>query len=190
MSFLTYITSDLYQARVLTKYQKLKVMQFLYYFLRSRTCRIQTFIRLRSRGKFLSYIAKKYLDRYFIEIGANTVIGKFFWLPHPRCIIIADSVIIGEHVHVAQYVTIGGNFKKNKRQGNGDIQKLPIIGNRVMIHPSAVIGGPVTIHSDIIIGANAVITKDIPSNSMAFGLNKIASKKIRIPCKGGEFEQL
>jgi len=137
-----------------------------------------------------SFIAKIYLDRFFIEIGPKTQIGKYFWMPHPRCIIIANHVVIGEHVHVGQYVTIGGNFKKTKLLKDGKIQKLPILGNRINIHPGAVIGGPVTLGDDIIIGANAVVTHDVPSNTIVFGQNQFANKKINIPDEGGSFKQI
>ena len=185
--FLRLVQTDLIQAKMIRDKENFSLFRFLYLFLRSKTCRIHTFIRLRSSNAFMAYIAKRYLDKYFIEIGRNTKIGKYFFMPHPRCIIIANNVVLGEHVHVNQYVTIGGNFKKTKLLNDGSIQKLPVLGDRVMVHPSAVIGGPVTIGSDVVIGANSSITKDIPSNSIAFAQNKLANKKITIPKQGGEF---
>lgn len=80
-------------------------------------------------------------------------------MPHPRCIIIASDVTIGNHVHVGQYVTIGGNFKRIKQLPNGKIQKLPIIGNKVMIHPGAVIGGPVTLVVILLLGRMQLLQK-------------------------------
>jgi len=188
MNFLDTIKTDLIQAKMLKEEDKLSKCKFFYLFIKSKTCRIHTFVRLRSANILLSYIAKKYLDRYFIEIGKNTKIGNYFFMPHPRCIIIANNVVLGDNVHVAQYVTIGGNFKKTKLLDNGEVQKLPIIGSRVMIHPSSVIGGPVTIGDDVIVGANSTITKDIPSNSIAFAQNTLANKKIKVPKDGGSFE--
>lgn len=186
--FLSIIKTDLIQAKIIQQQpEKLSCWKFIFIFLRSRTCRIHTFVRLRSKGKFLSYIAKKYLDRYFIEVGSDTRIGKYFWMPHPRCIIIADTVEIGEHVYIGQYVTIGGNFKKIKVLKVGGFQKLPIIGSRVMINPGAVIGGPVSIGDDVIIGANAVVTKDVPSNTIVYGQNQLSDKKISIPNEGGHY---
>jgi len=151
---------------------------------------MHTFVRLRAANFLLSYVAKKYLDRYFIEISSNAHIGKYFWMPHPRCIIIADCIKIGEHVHVGQYVTIGGNINKTKILENGSVQKMPIIGNRVMIHPGAVIGGPIVIGDDVIIGANSVVTKDVPSNTIVYGQNQFANKKITIPIEGGYFNKI
>ena len=70
------------------------------------------------------------------------------------------------------------------------MQKLPIVGSRVMIHPGAVIGGPVTIGDDVIIGANSVVTKDVPSNTIVYGQNQFADKKITIPPEGGFFDEM
>ena len=188
--FLNLVRTDLIQAKLLNENSNLNYLKLILFFLKSRTCRIHLFIRLRNSNTFLSYISKKYLDMYFIEIGKDTQIGEYFFLPHPRCIIIANDVKIGQHVHVAQYVTIGGNFKKTKISFDGRIQKFPIIGNRVMIHPSAVIGGPITIGDDVIVGANSVITKDVISNSIVYSQNKIAKKRIIVFPSGGEIEIL
>lgn len=108
------IRTDLVQARILNEKHQLNYFRLFYLFFRSRTCRIQTFIRLRKANSIFSFISKLFLDRYFIEVGTNTIIGEYFYLPHPRCIIIANHVLIGSHVHVGQYVTIGGSFKKKK----------------------------------------------------------------------------
>jgi serine O-acetyltransferase len=189
MTFLDLVRTDLIQAKIISdKTIRFGFFIFIYYFFRSRTCRIHTFVRLRSKNKILAYLAKKYLARYFIEVGENTKIGAYFWMPHPRCIIIAEDVIIGEHVHIGQYVTIGGSFKKIKKLPNGLVQKVPIIGDRVMIHPGAVIGGPSTLGNDIIVGANAVVTKDVSSNTICFGQNQKARKKITIPEEGSRYE--
>ena len=154
----------------------------------SRTIRVIILVRVvQANIGFLSSVAKVLLKFRLIEIS-TTVIGKNFFLPHPQCIIIASGVKIGEYVHVGQYVTIGGNFKKTKTLIDGKTQKLPIIGDRVMILPGAVIGGPVSIGDDVIIGANSVITKDVPSNTIAYGQNQFAEKKIRIPSEGDKFE--
>lgn len=186
-SILKLLRTDLIQAKILKESSSFNLSRFLYLFIISKTCRIHFFVRLRSSKTLLSLLAKLYLDQFLIEIGENTKIGKYFFMPHPRCIIIANSVVIGEHVHISQYVTIGGNFKKIKKLNNGEIQKLPIISNYVNIHPSAVIGGPVTINEHVIVGANSVVTKDVPSNSLVYGQNKLADKKIEVAFDGGNF---
>jgi serine O-acetyltransferase len=186
-NILKLLRTDLIQAKIIKESSSFNFFILLYLFLSSKTCRIHFFVRLRSSNFLLSLLAKLYLDQFLIEIGQNTKIGKYFFMPHPRCIIIANNVVIGEHVHISQYVTIGGNFKKIKKLKNGEFQKLPIISNYVNIHPSAVIGGPVTIYEHVIVGANSVITKDVPSNSIVYGQNKLADKKIEVSIEGGSF---
>lgn len=187
-NLLSLIRTDLIQARILKNTEEINWLKFIFYFFRSKTCRVHTFVRLRSKNKILAYLAKKYLDCFFIEIGQHAEIGEYFWMPHPRSIIIADMVRIGTHVHIAQGVTIGGNFKLLKKDEDGKVQKLPIVGNRVVICSGAVIGGPVTIRDDIIIGANSVVTKDIPSRKIVTGQNQLSNKNIVIPDYCGHFE--
>lgn len=187
-SILKLIESDLIQARIWKGEKDLSLLRFLFFFIKSKTCRIHAFVRFRRSNKLLALIAKLYLNRFLIEIGSRTIIGSHFFMPHPRCIIIANDIIIGNHVHVGQYVTLGGNFKKTKTREDGSVQKLPIIGNNVNILPGAVIGGPVTVSNDVIIGANSVTTHDVPSNSIVYGQNQRANKKIILPPSGGSFE--
>lgn len=168
--FLYLIKTDLIQSKILQSNYNLTYLKLLNFFLKSKTCQIQLFVRLRSSYYFLSYLSKKYLDMYFIEIGRNTQIGQ--------------------HAHIAQYVTIGENFKKIKKLSDETVQKLPIIGDRVMIHPSALIGEPITIGSDVRIGANSIIAKDIPSNSITHPQNKLADKKIKVLDEDGKIEVL
>jgi serine acetyltransferase len=182
------LITDLVQAKIFKETKKYTFIDILVVIIKYRTARMHLSVRLRSSSNsMLRIFAKLYLDHFLIEIGSSVKIGKYFWMPHPRCIIIANDVIIGDNVHVGQYVTIGGNFKKTKILEDGSIQKLPILGNRINIHPGAVIGGPVTIKDDVIIGANSVVTRDVPDNSIVFGQNQFASKKIRVPKEGGCF---
>lgn len=120
---------------------------------------------------------------YLIEVGNQVVIGGGVLLPHPQSIVIGQGVTIGSEVSIAQFVTIGGNYRKT-RDRNGLVQKLPILGSRVMIGPGAVIGGPVIIGDDVVIGANAVITKDVPSNHLAYGLSQLSRRRIIVDPTG------
>jgi len=181
------IKSDLIQAKIKVSESKLNLFWLTRYFFYSRTIRVIVFLRLSQVDSVLvSAIARSALKLRFIEFG-KVVLGKGIFLPHPQSIIVAGGVKIGDHVHIAQYVTIGGSFKKSRVMEDGATQYLPIIGNKVMIHPGAVIGGPVTIGDEVIIGANSVVTKDIPSNSIVYGQNQLANKKVTIPKEGGVY---
>ena len=183
---LTLMQSDMQQAKLANCQDgfSLAALFKLFFF---RTGRIIALVRLSQTKGAVAWLCRYFLRKRFIEIG-KIDLGSHFFLPHPQSIIIASGVSIGSNVHIGQYVTIGGNFKKTKTLSDGTIQKLPIIGNRVMIHPGAVIGGPVTIGDDVIIGANSVVTKDVPSNTIVFGQNQFSEKKISIPPQGGYYE--
>jgi len=172
---------------IINQKDKFFIRDFIF-LLRFKIVRIHFAIRLRSsKIAILRWSSKFYLSKFLIEVGSSTKIGESLFLPHPRCIIISDGVVIGDNVHIGQYVTIGGSFKKQKFI-DGKIQTLPIIGNKVMIMPGAVIGGPVTIGDEVIIGANSVVTKDIPSNRIVIGQNNLLNKKIHVPSEGGRYE--
>ena len=59
-----------------------------------------------------------------------------------------------------------------------------------MIHPGAVIGGPVVIGDHVIIGANSLVTRDVSSNSIVYGQNTLAKKRMKIPETGVEYTVL
>lgn len=118
-----------------------------------------------------------------IEVGNRVAVGRGILLPHPQSIIIGTGVTIGDEVSIAQFVTIGGNYRKT-RDRNGVTQRLPVVGSRVMIGPGAVIGGPVIIGDNVVIGANAVITRDVPSSHLAYGLSQLSRRRIIVDPTG------
>jgi serine O-acetyltransferase len=184
------IRTDLIKAKILNSEIELSYIYFIYLLFRSKTARIHTAIRMRSSNKLLSLISRLYLHKFFIEVGDNAQIGRYFFLPHPRCIIIANDVIIGSDVNIGQYATIGGNFKKTKKIDYKNMQKLPIIGDNVVIAAGAVIGGPVTIGNHVIVGANSVVTKDIPNNKIVTGNNIISKRNIEVATYCGEYKYI
>jgi serine O-acetyltransferase len=70
---------------------------------------------------------------------------------------------IGNNCTVLQQVTIGNNTKKS-------IDRVAVIGDRVVISAGAKIIGPLTIGDDVIIGANAVVTKSFGENCIIAGV--------------------
>lgn len=120
---------------------------------------------------------------YLIEIGKNVRIGDAIFFPHPHSIVIGEGCRIGNFVSIAQFVTIGGNFRKTQKR-TGYVQKLPEIGSFVTIGPGAVIGGPVQVGDNAIVGANATVTRDVPPNKIAYGQNNISRRSIIVDPRG------
>lgn len=91
-----------------------------------------------------------------LEVGEGLLFGHF------SCIIINSNTIIGNHVTIAQGVTLGNNFTK----GPG----APIIGDNCVLGPGAKVLGPINIGHHSFIGANAVVTRSFPANSVVGGV--------------------
>lgn len=139
---------------------------------------ICVYIVSHSRNKYHTLIIRKFLrSHYHIECSCRQI-GYRLMLPHPRnIIIVAES--IGDNVQVNQNVTIGGNMHKKKQREWGE-QKLPIIGNNVVVYTNAVVGGPIIIEDNVIIGANCTCTHDIPANTLVYNKQYISSRKIKV----------
>ena len=93
--------------------------------------------------------------------------------PHPVGIVIGDGTRIGRDVRISQNVTIG--LLENSTSATAD--DYPSLDDEVCVYAGAVIAGPVRIGARSTIGANAVITCDVPSDSIAYGYNRISPKK-------------
>lgn len=74
-------------------------------------------------------------------------------------VVVHGQARIGDHVLIAQNVTIAG---KNNH--------VPSIGNFVYVGAGAKILGDVTIGDGCIIGANSVVLKDVPSGCIVGGI--------------------
>lgn len=122
--------------------------------------RVLFLLRLAVNGPQWTHRISRLLLRalHSIEVGNQVAIGSGVLLPHPQSIVIGQGVTIGNEASIAQFVTIGGNYRKTRNR-NGFIQTLPVLGSRVMIGAGTVIGGPVIIGDNVVIGSNAVITK-------------------------------
>ena len=147
-------------------------------FMFSHTARAIILVYLVSHCRgFISLVSRMLLrNKYGIECSTRKI-GFGLMLPHPRNIIISAEVI-GDNVQINQNVTIGGNMKKTINRGFDDIQKLPRLGNNVVIYTNSVIGGPVIINDNVIIGANCVCTHDIECNTLMYNNCSISKKKI------------
>lgn len=121
-------------------------------------------------------ILKKIISGFGIlfgmEIPYATKIGGGLYLPHPKCIIISPTSIIGDNVTIFQGVTLGENLKRK------DGRSTPIIEDNVFIGAGAKVLGPVTVGKNSMIGANAVVLKDVPKNSVAVGVPAKVIRKV------------
>lgn len=120
--------------------------------------------------------AGELLERlYSCEINCIEIDPSVRFAHHARgCTIVAAKIC--ENVVIFQNVTIGSNMKYNKVTNEWGNIGNPIIGKNVIIADGAKILGPIIIGENSIIAAGAIITRDIPSNSVAYGVNKYKPK--------------
>jgi len=130
-----------------------------------------------SKSKIVKSIARNLLEKFYCcEINCTEIDKSVLFAHHARgCTIIAAKIC--ENVVIFQNVSIGSNLKFNKLNGEWENVGNPIIAKNVIIADGAKILGPVTIGENTLVAAGAIITKDIPSDSIAYGVNKYKPKE-------------
>lgn len=111
---------------------------------------------------FIPFFLKQFLRIVFSAvIPYECVIGKNVHFGFNGLgIVIHRKCIIGNNVHIYHQVTLG----------RWDEEKLPVIGDNVVIGSGAKIIGNVKIGNNAKIGANAVVLKDVPPDCTAVGV--------------------
>lgn len=85
-----------------------------------------------------------------IEIHPAAVIGRRLFIDHGMGVVIGETAVVGDDVHLYHQVTLGGTgHERGKRH--------PTIGNRVVIGAGAKVLGNIKIGDDSAVGANAVV---------------------------------
>ena len=97
-----------------------------------------------------------------ICVPGRCTIGPGLYIGHFGGIFIDSEARMGENCNVAQGVTIG-------KGGRGELQGVPILGDRVHIGANAVILGKISIGDDAIIGPGAVVMNPVPARGVAMG---------------------
>ncbi len=98
-----------------------------------------------------------------IEIHPGAVIGRRLFIDHGMGVVIGETAVIGNDVHLYHGATLGG-----KTSGSG--ARHPILGDRVTIGAGATILGPITIGADSVVGAGAVVLVSAPPRSLLVGV--------------------
>jgi serine O-acetyltransferase len=101
-----------------------------------------------------------------IDIHPGAKIGKYFSIDHGTGVVIGETTIIGDHVHLYKGVTLGAkNFVLDERGNPINIPRHPIIEDNVVIYSNATVLGRITIGHDSIIGGNVWLTNNVPPHS-------------------------
>jgi serine O-acetyltransferase len=97
-----------------------------------------------------------------ICIPARCDIGPGLYIGHFGGIFVDSEARIGVNCNIAQGVTIG-------KGGRGELQGVPVLGDRVHVGANAVILGKITIGDDAVIGPGAVVMNSVPPRGVAIG---------------------
>lgn len=109
-------------------------------------------------------------SRYWMGVLEGKIGSPAFVLNHPFSTIV-NARRIGKYFTVCQCTTIG-----NKQHGQND--KVPIIGDNVMLGANVVILGDITIGNNVVVAAGSVVVKDVPDNCMVAGNPAVIKKRL------------
>lgn len=86
-------------------------------------------------------------------------------LHHGLGCVVHENVVIGVNCKIFQNVTLGAKLSEKE---SGD--KVPTVGDGVMIGAGSVLLGDIHIGNHATIGANAVIVSDVPEYAVVVGV--------------------
>jgi serine O-acetyltransferase len=99
-----------------------------------------------------------------IDIHPGATIGRSLAIDHGTGIVIGETAIIGDRVHLYQGVTIGA---LSVRKEFASQKRHPTIGDDVVVYANAsLLGGETVIGADSIIGGNVWLTNAVPPGSI------------------------
>lgn len=121
------------------------------------------------------------LTRFFtgIEIHPGATIGRRLFIDHGMGVVIGETAIVGDDVHLYHGVTLGGTSSE-------PVKRHPTIGNRVILGAGAKLLGDIEIGDDSAVGANAVVVRSAPEWSTLVGIPATARPRRGAPAPGPE----
>jgi serine O-acetyltransferase len=115
--------------------------------------------RLRTLSRVLSNMTRFWTG---IEIHPGATIGRRLFIDHGMGVVIGETAVIGDDVHIYHGVTFGGKTLES-------VKRHPTVGNRVTIGAGATLIGNITIGDGSAIGANTTVTRDVEPGSVVVG---------------------
>ncbi|MDR2139225.1 MAG: serine acetyltransferase [Tannerella sp.] len=101
-----------------------------------------------------------------IDIHPGARIGEYFSIDHGTGVVIGETCIIGNHVHLYQGVTLGArNFVLDERGLPLNVPRHPILEDHVIVYSNSTVLGRITIGHDSVIGGNVWLTHSVPPGS-------------------------
>ena len=116
-------------------------------------------LRLRTLSRVLSNITRLFTG---IEIHPGATIGRRLFIDHGMGVVVGETAVIGDDVHLYHGVTFGGKTLES-------VKRHPTVGNRVTIGAGATLIGNITVGDDAAIGANTTVTHDVAPGAVVVG---------------------
>ncbi|MCH7488894.1 MAG: serine O-acetyltransferase [Chloroflexi bacterium] len=98
-----------------------------------------------------------------IEIHPGALIGEKFFIDHGMGVVVGETAIIGDNVHLFQGVTLGGTSTRRAK-------RHPTLRDNVVVGAGAKVIGDVTIGENAKIGAGSVVVTNVPPNATVVGV--------------------
>ncbi|HVP04909.1 MAG TPA: serine O-acetyltransferase [Dehalococcoidia bacterium] len=111
-------------------------------------------------ARLLSHFARFFTG---IEIHPGAEIGEGFFIDHGMGVVIGETAIIGDNVHLFQGVTLGGTSTRRAK-------RHPTLKDNVVVGAGAKVIGDVTIGENAKIGAGSVVVTNVPPNATVVGV--------------------
>jgi serine O-acetyltransferase len=114
---------------------------------------------LRTLSRVLSNLTRFWTG---VEIHPGATIGRRLFIDHGMGVVIGETAVIGDDVHIYHGVTFGGKTLES-------IKRHPTVGNDVIIGAGATLIGNITIGDGAAIGANTTVTRDVAPGAVVVG---------------------
>lgn len=111
-------------------------------------------------ARLLSHAARFFTG---IEIHPGAEIGEGFFIDHGMGVVIGETAIIGDNVHLFQDVTLGGTSTHRAK-------RHPTLKDNVVVGAGAKLIGDITIGENSKIGAGSVVVTNVPANATVVGV--------------------
>jgi serine O-acetyltransferase len=98
-----------------------------------------------------------------IEIHPGATIGEKFFIDHGMGVVIGETAVIEDNVHLFQGVTLGGTSTRRAK-------RHPTLQKNVVVGAGAKVIGDVTIGENAKIGAGSVVVTNVPPNATVVGV--------------------
>jgi serine O-acetyltransferase len=115
--------------------------------------------KLQFLGRFISH-----LGRFFtgIEIHPGAKIGPGFFVDHGMGVVIGETAVVGDDVHMYHGVTLGGDDPR-------PVKRHPTVEDHATLGANATLIGDINVGENATVGAAAVVTNDVPAGVTVAG---------------------